>query len=188
MKHLKNRQQFINEAKQDQWIYDGDFEVTDNMVSNGRLIKDKIPDVVTGNFDCNYNQLINLEGCPKKVGGHFNCNRNQLTSLEGSPEQVAGSFNCDKNKLTTLEGAPVKVGGNFDSRNNDVSLDIEEEFIESGSYKDNYGETSQYGYWKDLLNYMLKENIPLEEVEGWPEGFLNDNLKKSAKGTLKYKL
>jgi len=219
---LKSYKDFINEAKQDQWIYEGDFKATEDMVQDGKLIKDKIPDIVKGNFYCYHNQLTSLEGAPEKVGGNFVCNdnqlksleggpeqvgdtfwcdynqltnlegapekvgedfwchNNQLTSLQGAPEQVGGYFDCNRNKLTTLEGAPKKVGGDFDSRNNKVNLAIEEEFIESGSYQDNY--------WIDLLKYMLKENIPLEKVEGWPDGFLTDNLKKSAKGTVKYKL
>jgi len=59
-------------------------------------------------------------------------------------------------------------------------MQTEKTFIKSGAYKDNY--------WKDLLKYMLKENIPLEKVEGWPEGFLGGNIKKSVKGISKYNL
>ena len=185
---LKRYKDFINEAKQDQLIYEGDFRVTDDMIQDGKLIKDKIPDVITGNFHCSNKKLTTLEGSPKIVGGYFDFGYNKLTGLQGAPKEVGGHFLCRYNKLTSLQGAPEKVGGEFESLNNKVSLAIEEEFIKSGAYKDNYGETSQYGYWKYLLNYMMKENIPLEEVEGWPEGFLNDNIKKSVKGVDKYKL
>ena len=68
---------------------------------------------VTGNFNCNHNQLTTLEGCPKEVGGNFNCNHNQLTTLEGCPKEVGDSFYCNDNLLTTLEGSPKKVGEYF---------------------------------------------------------------------------
>ena len=67
---------------------------------------------VSGYFDCNYNQLISLEGSPKEVGESFDCHNNLLTSLVGSPREVGGYFNCGHNQLTSLEGAP-KEANNF---------------------------------------------------------------------------
>jgi hypothetical protein len=79
---------------------------------------------VSGNFNCNYNNLTNLEGAPSEVGGHFICHDNKLTSLEGCPIEVGGDFNCYDNKLTSLEGCPKEVGGNFIcSQNNLISLE-----------------------------------------------------------------
>jgi len=69
---------------------------------------------VKGYFNCAYNNLITLEGAPRKVKGYFYCNNNNLTSLEDSPEEVGGKFYCYNNKLTSLEGAPEVVRGNFD--------------------------------------------------------------------------
>ena len=45
------------------------------------LIKqvDKLPfkfGKVSGNFNCSYNQLTNLSGCPKEIKGDFHCNEN----------------------------------------------------------------------------------------------------------------
>jgi hypothetical protein len=73
---------------------------------------------VSGDFFCDDNQLISLEGCPKSVGGGFWCNNNQLSSLEGCPQSVGGDFICYNNQLMTLEGCPQNVGGDFYCNNN----------------------------------------------------------------------
>ena len=67
---------------------------------------------VTGNFDCDYNNLTSLKGCPRWVGGWFSCNKNQLTSLEFSPDYVGGSFDCEFNNLTN-NYCESEIGGNF---------------------------------------------------------------------------
>ena len=68
---------------------------------------------VTGVFDCSYNNLISLKGCPRWVGGSFYCSFNRFTTLEGSPEYVGGSFSCLGYELRTLKGCPREVGGDF---------------------------------------------------------------------------
>ena len=51
---------------------------------------------IDGSFDCSYNQLTNLKGCPKRVYYNFDCTENNLTSLDGCPKEV-DSFECPKN-------------------------------------------------------------------------------------------
>lgn len=54
---------------------------------------------VTGYFDCSFNQLTALEGCPTSINGNFYCNNNPLTTLEGCPASVnGGDFFCDEIK------------------------------------------------------------------------------------------
>jgi len=72
-----------------------------------------ISNIIEGSFSCSSNQLITLEGGPKKVGGSFNCSQNQLITLKGGPKEVSGSFDCSYNQLTTLKGGPKEVGGSF---------------------------------------------------------------------------
>jgi hypothetical protein len=64
-------------------------------------------------FDCRFNNLTTLEGCPKKVNGNFICGFNKLTSLEYSPEIVVGIFRCEFNRhITSLEGLEnTYIGG-----------------------------------------------------------------------------
>ena len=82
-------------------------------LKSGYFTKDGSKLKVTGNFNCDNNQLKSLEGCPQTVGGSFNCSDNKLKSLEGCPRTVNGSFWCVNNQLESLEGCPQKVGGNF---------------------------------------------------------------------------
>ena len=66
---------------------------------------------VGGDFDCSYNMLTSLEGCPREVDGDFYGFSNKLKSLEGSPDKIDGDFDCSYNMLTSLKGCPRKVGG-----------------------------------------------------------------------------
>ena len=73
---------------------------------NKNLIK--FPDYIQFNkvdsyFDCSYNQLVTLKGCPKFVADDFYCYNNQLTSLERCPSYVGGIFSCHHNKKQFIE-------------------------------------------------------------------------------------
>ena len=74
---------------------------------------------VSGSFNCRYNKLKSLEGCPIKVGGSFDCSGNNLITLKGCPIEIGGSFDCRTNKLTSLEYCPAVVV-NFDCCSNDM--------------------------------------------------------------------
>ena len=67
---------------------------------------------VTGCFDCGYNNLTTLEGCPRWVGGFFYCSRNRLSSLEFSPDYVGDYFECTGNDLTD-NYCDTEIGGYF---------------------------------------------------------------------------
>lgn len=75
---------------------------------------------VTGNFNCNFNNLESLEGCPNYVGGDFYCTYNNLLTLENSPSEVIGRFDCSNNKLESLKGSPNFTGGHFICSNNNL--------------------------------------------------------------------
>jgi hypothetical protein len=87
----------------------GNFNCNDNQLTT--LIR--APQSVNGAFSCRNNQLISLEGAPQAVGGSFYCGYNQLTSLIGAPQSVGGGFYCHNNQLISLEGLPQSVGGWF---------------------------------------------------------------------------
>lgn len=148
-----------------QWIFDGDFQVTEDMILNGAFIKEKIPNEVTGNFYCSDLGLTSLEGCPSKIGIDFFVSHNQLTSLEGSPSIIKGCFFCNDNL---------------------VDLKIEHRFIMSGAFSLRLNYDSSY--WLDLLNYMLEKNIELNKVLGWPKEFLTPEIISSIKGINKFNL
>ena len=58
---------------------------------------------VAGFFDCSYNKLISLRGCPKIVHASFYCDHNNLDSLEGCPKTVKGDIYCYCNKKIFTE-------------------------------------------------------------------------------------
>jgi len=90
---------------------------------------------VSGNFNCGYNQLTSLEGCPETVGGDLSCYGNQLTSLKGCPETVGGHFYCGNNNLPSLEYCPETVGGDFNCYGNQITnFDGLPEFFEQPIY------------------------------------------------------
>jgi hypothetical protein len=95
---------------------DGDIDITDKMVDNGKF-KYKFGNV-SGDFSCSANELTSLEGAPTEVGGDFSCSANELTSLEGAPTEVGGAFICSVNNLTSLNGSPKEVGGIFYCKGN----------------------------------------------------------------------
>ena len=101
---------------------DGSVDVNGDIDLVGSGLK-KLPlkfNYVSGDFNCSYNKLTTLEGCPKEVGDSFYCVSNQLTSLIGSPESIGDVFDCGSNALITLEGCPTKIGGVFYCNENPV--------------------------------------------------------------------
>jgi len=85
---------------------DGSIDVDGNVeLSNKKLTKLPLRfRNVSGYFDCEYNLLTSLEGCPNSVGGFFDCSGNQLTSLVGCPEIIGAGFFCNNNKITDFKG------------------------------------------------------------------------------------
>jgi len=76
---------------------------------------------VSGYFDCGFNKLTSLEGCPQSVGGYFSCYYNKLTSLEFCPQSVGGNFNFTNNELKDLYGFPEFFDNLVFYSNNPVS-------------------------------------------------------------------
>ena len=71
----------------------------------GAMLEDPVTE-----FDCSYNELTTLKGCPKIVGDFFDCSHNQLTSLKHGPVEVGGSYFAHNNKLTSLDGIAGEIG------------------------------------------------------------------------------
>jgi len=160
---LKKYKEFINEHIINKSVYEGNISLTKDDVSNGYIKRSCYSYEVDGNYSCSYINLTSLFGCPYIINGHFSCEGNYLKSLEHGPRVVTGLF---------------KYGNNIND------LRIEAEFIKSGSYSGSENEN----YYNELLTYMLKTGEILEDIKTWPEGFLNDNIKKSGKSIGKFKL
>lgn len=90
---------------------DGSIDVDGNVYLINRGFT-KLPlkfNKVSGVFDCSYNELTTLEGCPREVGNNFNCEHNNLVTLKGGPEFVDGYYKCSSNKLESLKYSPVRI-------------------------------------------------------------------------------
>lgn len=98
---------------------------------------------IEGNFNCSYNQLVNLVGCPDRVEGNFNCSWNKLINLEHCPSSIGGSLYCEMNKLNSLSGCPEVVKADMIASSNNLMnlsgapskvlgvLDLKDNFIGS---------------------------------------------------------
>ena len=85
---------------------DGSIDVDGDVLLYNRRLK-KLPldfNIVSGYFNCSWEKLTSLKGCPKEVGGDFYCSYNKLTSLEHSPLIICGLFYCVDNPLESLNG------------------------------------------------------------------------------------
>lgn len=65
---------------------------------------------VKGNFSINTNGLKSLKGCPNIVDGHFDCDQNDLVDLQGAPEHT-GSFYARSCNLTSSKGVSKTING-----------------------------------------------------------------------------
>jgi len=118
---LKKYKDFITESVVRPWIHEGYFQINKNMLDNGRVIKDKIPDEINGDFTAWACELTTLEGFPKIIRGNFDVESNKLTSLEYGPEIVDGAYNCSKNFLTSLKGCVKECIDTFNCNDNQLT-------------------------------------------------------------------
>jgi hypothetical protein len=115
---------------------EGDFSFKDLGTSSMRGIKFG---TVTGNFDCSFNRLKTLRGCPLKVGGNFLCSGNPISNLKGAPLEIGGHFEFMGSTINSLEGLPKRIGDGFCL--NDI-------YIASDGY------TSLLGYLKKSFRFV----------------------------------
>jgi len=71
-------------------------------------------------FDCRYNRLTSLEGCPVEVNGDFYCGYNKLSSFQYAPKIIRGDLDCWSNKINSFEYFPSYVGRNFNCLGNPI--------------------------------------------------------------------
>jgi len=89
---------------------DGDVKLWDKKLTS-------IPlnfNIVNGDFNCGWNLLTSLKGCPVRVGNGFSCYDNNLTSLQYSPQYMEnGDFSCGDNKIESLQYCTELIRNNF---------------------------------------------------------------------------
>ena len=160
------------------------------------------PKHMPGSFDCSGNHLETFEGGPDWAEEFIGSQNEYLTSLRGSPKSIGGSFIIrDCTSLESLEGVPevimkdmifkesIKLKSLYGLTHRigrvlaPVHLKIEEDFL------NNYEMAVLHkgNYWKELLNFVIKNSRDINSVN-WPDGFITDDIRKSAVTTHKYNL
>jgi hypothetical protein len=125
---------------------------------------------VSGDFNCSFNKLKTLEGCPQTLEKSFFCNNNKLESLEGCPQIVNDDFDCSDNYLITLKGCPQIVGYDFHCYDNElVSLKGCPQKI-GGEFKcDNNNLKTLEGSPQSVDSYFECANNKLVSLKGSPQ-------------------
>ena len=133
-----------------------------------------ITDIVDGDFHCFGNNLINLEGSPKKVNGKFHCNDNELISLKGAPKEVSGSFYCYNNQLTSLDYLPEYIGGKLYCYNNEWTKPISYDIIKKYKLHSISEDHSDYlwVYTPEQFDRFSSFDYQKEFLENEPENFM----------------
>ena len=85
---------------------------------NMRSYKDLNIQYTSGDLAIDCTSMNSLEGLPQIVTGNFECQGNSITSLVGGPQRVDGHYMCYSNSLTDLVGCASHIGGNIDLNDN----------------------------------------------------------------------
>ncbi len=132
---------------------------------------------VTGDFDISDNELISLEGSPKRVRGNFLAYKNEINSLKGAPIEVGKNFVILRNNISSLEYSPMKVREDYICSHNPLKslvgiLSVEGNIftnilIDSLKYqKFSYNSVITYKYLgENVIDYLDKECKILTQEE-----------------------
>lgn len=132
---------------------------------------------VTGDFDISDNELVTLEGCPKRIGGSFLAYKNELVSLKGGPIEVGKNFVILKNNISSLEYSPAKVREDYICSHNPIKslvgiINVGENvftniYLEKLKYQEfSYNSVITYKYEGEaLIEYLEKECKILTQEE-----------------------
>jgi hypothetical protein len=91
-------------------VYIGDIDLSYRML---KRLPDDLPDEVQGYFNCSYNPIKSLVGCPRIINGNFYARSTCIKTLEGGPRVVTGDYICSYNELDSLDGLPDEILGDL---------------------------------------------------------------------------
>jgi hypothetical protein len=128
--------------------------------------------IVNGNFDCGWNYLTSLKGCPIRVGDGFYCNYNRLTSLQYSPQYVKnGNFSCNMNKIESLQYCTELIRGDFYCIDNKLTS-LEYHPTVYGEFHCQYNQINTFENF-----YYYKEDVYFEYNPIWDIYYLFKDMK-----------
>lgn len=145
-------------------VINGDFLI------NGCALRysDGFPEIVSGEFSLDNNNMKSLIGGPIKAGS-YHCERNDLKDLSGSPVDVEEYFDCSFNPLESFKGAPKKIGTKFTFSRNETRSD--EISIEDWSPA---GRFEYCGNCGDEKAKLVLSSFSLDDIE-----WINQEIKKN---------
>lgn len=118
MKKLTNKKEIekwlVNFIDTSDYTIHDDLSITVNgsVMLDSNIEGEKLPvnfRNVHGNFNCSYNNLTTLQGCPKNLYGDLLCSHNKLKNFDGAPSIVIGHIFAEKNNITSLYGVSKKI-------------------------------------------------------------------------------
>lgn len=125
---------------------------------------------VSGEFNCEHNNLKLLTNCPDFVGGDFVCCNNELVSLSEGPKEVLGNYYAYKNQLVTLKGIPKSLYSFYCSDNSITSLEYLENIQHELDIQDNNIKSIEF---LPYVNYICILKNPIfeliEPINQWSE-------------------
>ena len=99
------------------------FKVTEYFRCNGNpLLSLEYAPREVYDFDCSRCGLRTLVHGPEKVWGAYQCDNNQLTNLEGLPEHMSGPLNASSNQLESITGLSDSILHNLYLNDNPLKI------------------------------------------------------------------
>jgi hypothetical protein len=160
---------FLKTIMVDNYIIHDDFSVS--VYQNLNISNMKLKEIpikfryVLGDFNCSFNFLTTLKGCPKKIDGNFNCTRNELTSIDYPPKVIEKDAYFLINNINSFDFPFNNVGGLiymdgdiFINKNHDGLKQVE---YNNGDYYNvlyNYNKNFRDFKRKKILTKILKNN------------------------------
>lgn len=138
-------------------MFDGDLEITEEMVKGNRIALPHEIDILTGNLDIRHlSELYTLEGLPTRVLGKLLLEGlPKVSSLVGCPQRVGSIEIIELQELTSMEGFPQVV-------DNEVEL-----------YELHYVESLK-GMCSDCTSLVLNSLYALKDLVGIPKSYEYD--------------
>lgn len=170
-----------NQVKNYTILEDNSVNVEGNVRLSDRLANlSKLPlnfNEVEGDFDISDNELVSLEGSPRKVGGSFLAFKNEISSLRGGPKEVGRSFIVLRNNISSLEFSPGIVKEDYICSHNPLTslegmISVQGSVFTSVAISSIKGQEFVYNGIKTykypgmaVMDYLDKEYIALTEEE-----------------------
>lgn len=130
---------------------------------------------VNGNVDISDNDLKEIPVQFNIVSGIFNCSYNNLTSLKGAPIKCY-SFDCSHNCLTSFEYGPLELFGNLIANNNKINSLKDFPIIKVKYSQERNGKFTNNNQVNIAFNNISLLELMMMYIQLFKENFINNNV------------